>query len=156
MMQCFAITGLMTVLWAFWGYSLAFEDGGALNGFVGGLGKLFLSGVTVDSMSGTIPETVFMTFQMTFAVITPALIVGAFAERMKFSAMLLFMAIWLTVVYAPVCHWVWGGGWLGSWGVLDFAGGTVVHINAGLPAWSRRWCSANEGVIRPRRCRHTI
>lgn len=132
MMQCFAITGLMTVLWAFWGYSLAFEDGGALNSFVGGLGKLFLSGVTVDSMSGTIPETVFMTFQMTFAVITPALIVGAFAERMKFSSMLLFMAIWLTVVYAPICHWVWGGGWLGSWGVLDFAGGTVVHINAGV------------------------
>jgi len=132
MMQCFAITGLMTVLWAFWGYSLAFEDGGALNSFVGGFGKLFLSGVTVDSMSGTIPETVFMTFQMTFAVITPALIVGAFAERMKFSSMLLFMAIWLTVVYAPVCHWVWGGGWLDAWGVLDFAGGTVVHINAGV------------------------
>ncbi len=132
MMQCFAITGLMTVLWSFWGYSLAFEDGGALNGFVGGFGKLFLSGVTVESMSGTIPETVFMTFQMTFAVITPALIVGAFAERMKFSSMLLFMAIWLTFVYAPVCHWVWGGGWLGSWGVLDFAGGTVVHINAGV------------------------
>jgi Amt family ammonium transporter len=93
---------------------------------------MFLAGVTVDSLSGTIPETVFMTFQMTFAVITPALIVGAFAERMKFSTMLVFMSIWLTVVYAPVAHWVWGGGWLGDWGVLDFAGGTVVHINAGV------------------------
>jgi Amt family ammonium transporter len=132
LMQCFAITGLMTLLWAFYGYSLAFEDGGALNGFVGGLGKAFLSGVTVDAMSGSIPETVFMTFQMTFAVITPALIVGAFAERMKFSTMLVFMALWLTLVYAPVCHWVWGGGWLGQFGILDFAGGTVVHINAGV------------------------
>jgi Amt family ammonium transporter len=132
LMQCFAITGLMTLLWAFYGYSLAFEDGGALNGFVGGLGKAFLSGVTVDAMSGSIPETVFMTFQMTFAVITPALIVGAFAERMKFSTMLVFMALWLTLVYAPVCHWVWGGGWLGQFGILDFAGGTVVHINAGI------------------------
>ena len=128
-MQCFAITGLMSILWAIYGYSLAFDEG---NAFVGGLGKAFLSGVTVDAMSGTIPETVFMTFQMTFAVITPALIVGAFAERMKFSAMLVFMALWLTLVYAPVCHWVWGGGWLGGFGILDFAGGTVVHINAGV------------------------
>ncbi|MDH5458833.1 MAG: ammonium transporter, partial [Nitrospinota bacterium] len=97
------------------------------------LSKAFLNGVEVDSLSGTIPETVFMTFQMTFAIITPALIVGAFAERMKFSAMLIFMGIWFTVVYAPVCHWVWGeGGWLGSKGILDFAGGTVVHINAGI------------------------
>jgi Amt family ammonium transporter len=132
LMQCFAITALMTILWTFWGYSLAFEDGGGANAFIGGLGKMFLAGVTVESMSGTIPETVFMTFQMTFAVITPALIVGAFAERMKFSTMLVFMGIWLTVVYAPVCHWVWGGGWLGDWGILDFAGGTVVHINAGM------------------------
>ncbi len=132
LMQCFAITGLMSILWAFFGYSLAFENGGGLNAFVGGLSKAFLSGVTVDAMSGTIPETVFMTFQMTFAIITPALIVGAFAERMKFSAMLVFMGIWLLVVYAPICHWVWGGGWLGNWGVLDFAGGTVVHINAGV------------------------
>ena len=132
LMQCFAITALMSILWTFWGYSLAFEDGGSANAFIGVLNKMFLAGVTVDSMSGTIPETVFMTFQMTFAVITPALIVGAFAERMKFSAMLIFMGIWLTVVYAPVCHWVWGGGWLGDWGILDFAGGTVVHINAGI------------------------
>ena len=129
LMQCFAITGLMSILWAFWGYTLAFGEG---NSIVGGLEKLFLSGVTVDAVSGTIPETVFMTFQMTFAVITPALIVGAFAERMKFSAMLWFMGIWLTIVYAPITHWVWGGGWLADYGILDFAGGTVVHINAGI------------------------
>lgn len=132
MMQCFAITSLMSVLWTVLLYSLAFTDGGDLNPFVGGLDKMFLAGVTVDAMSGTIPETVFMTFQMTFVIITPALIVGAFAERMKFSAMLLFMTFWATIVYAPVCHWVWGGGWLGGDGVLDFAGGTVVHINAGI------------------------
>ena len=129
MMQCFAITGLMSILWAFWGYSIAFDEGGP---FMGGLGKAFLAGVTVDSLRGTIPETVFMTFQMTFAVITPALIVGAFAERMKFSAVLWFMAVWMTVVYAPVAHWVWGGGWLGDRGILDSSGGTVVHINAGV------------------------
>lgn len=134
LMQCFAIAGLMTVLWVFWGYSLAFEDGGNMNAFVGGFGKLFLDGVGVDSIlpGQTIPETVFMTFQMTFAIITPALIVGAFAERMKFSALLWFMGLWITFVYAPVCHWVWGGGWLDDWGVLDFAGGTVVHVNAGI------------------------
>jgi Amt family ammonium transporter len=132
MMQCFAITALVTVLWAIAGYSIAFSDGGAANSYWGGLGKAFLAGVTVDAMSGSIPETVFMTFQMTFAIITPALIVGAFAERMKFSAMLVFMTLWLLVVYAPICHWVWGGGWLGDKGVLDFAGGTVVHINAGI------------------------
>ena len=130
LMQCFAITSLMTVLWALYGYSIAFGGEGA---YWGGLDKMFLAGVTVDSMSGTIPEALFMTFQMTFAIITPALIVGAFAERMKFSATLLFMAIWLTLVYAPICHWVWGdGGWLGNRGILDFAGGTVVHINAGI------------------------
>ena len=132
MMQCFAITALVTVLWAILGYSIAFTDGGSLNDYAGGLSKAFLAGVTADSLSGTIPETVFMTFQMTFAIITPALIVGAFAERMKFSAMLVFMTLWLLVVYAPICHWVWGGGWLGDKGVLDFAGGTVVHINAGI------------------------
>jgi len=130
LMQCFAITSLMTVLWVIYGYSMAFGGAGS---FWGGLSKVFLKGVTVDSLSGTIPETVFMTFQMTFAIITPALIVGAFAERMKFSAILLFMALWFTIVYAPVCHWVWGeGGWLGGRGILDFAGGTVVHINAGI------------------------
>jgi Amt family ammonium transporter len=129
LMQCFAITGLATIIWIIVGYSLAFTGDGA---YWGSLEKAFLKGVTVDALSGTIPETVFMTFQMTFAIITPALIVGAFAERMKFSAMLWFMGIWLILVYAPICHWVWGGGWLGEMGVLDFAGGTVVHINAGI------------------------
>lgn len=132
LMQCFAITSLMTVLWVLYAYSIAFGGDGA---FWGGLDKAFLSGVSTDSIleGQTIPETVFMTFQLTFAIITPALIVGAFAERMKFSAMLLFMAVWLTIVYAPICHWVWGsGGWLGNKGILDFAGGTVVHINAGI------------------------
>lgn len=130
MVQCFAITALMTVLWTLYGYSIAFGGEGP---FWGGLDKVFLKGVRVDTLSGTIPETVFMVFQMTFAIITPALIVGAFAERMKFSALLWFMALWFTFVYGPVCHWVWGdGGWLGSKGILDFAGGTVVHINAGI------------------------
>ena len=130
LMQCFAITGLISILWAVYGYSVAFGGEGA---FWGGLDKLFLTGVNVESLSGTIPETVFMTFQMTFAIITPALIVGAFAERMKFSAMLWFTGLWFTLVYAPICHWVWGdGGWLGELGVIDFAGGTVVHINAGI------------------------
>ena len=130
LMQCFAITSLMTLLWALYAYSIAFGGDGP---FWGGMSKMFLKGVGVDSLSGTIPETVFMTFQMTFAIITPALMVGAFAERMKFSAMMIFMTIWVTVVYAPICHWVWGsGGWLGNKGILDFAGGTVVHINAGM------------------------
>ena len=133
MMQCFVITCLVTLLWTAYGYGLAFGDGGSLNAFVG-LGKFFLSGVGVDTVSGTIPESVFQMFQLTFAIITPALIVGAFAERMKFSTMLAFMALWVTVVYAPIAHWVWGGGWLGELGVLDFAGGTVVHINAGVAA----------------------
>ena len=130
MMQCFAITCLITILWALYAYSLAF--GSDISGVVGGLEKAFMAGVTVDAVSGSIPESVFSMFQLTFAVITPALIIGAFAERMKFSALLIFMALWVTVVYAPVCHWVWGGGWLGNLGVLDFAGGTVVHINAGI------------------------
>jgi Amt family ammonium transporter len=134
LMQCFAITGLMSIIWAVYGYSLASTDGGALNQWIGGLDKLFLAGVTVDALSGTIPETVFMTFQMTFAIITPALIVGAFAERMKFSAMIWFMALWVTLVYVPIWHWVWGGGWVADMGALDFAGGTVVHINAGIAA----------------------
>ena len=133
MMQCFVITCLVTLIWTVYGYGLAFGDGGGLNAFVG-VGYFFLSGVGVDTVSGTIPESVFQMFQLTFAIITPALIVGAFAERMKFSAMLLFMALWVTIVYAPVAHWVWGGGWLGEMGVLDFAGGTVVHINAGIAA----------------------
>ncbi len=130
MMQCFAIAGLVSVLWVLYGYSFAFGGSGA---FWGGLDKLFLSGVTRDSVTGTVPEVVFIVYQMAFAIITPAIIVGAFAERMKFSAMLWFTGIWLTVVYAPVAHWVWvDGGWLHEMGVLDFAGGTVVHINAGV------------------------
>jgi len=130
MMQCFTITCLVTVLWALYAYSLAFGDDVSM--VVGSLGKAFMAGVGVDSVRGSIPETVFSMFQLTFAIITPALIVGAFAERMKFSALMWFMALWLTVVYAPIAHWVWGGGWLGGMGVKDFAGGTVVHINAGV------------------------
>ena len=130
MMQCFAITCLVTLLWTVYLYSMAFGDD--VGGVVGNLGKAFLAGVSVDTLSGSIPETVFSMFQLTFAIITPALIVGAFAERMKFSALLLFMGLWVTLVYAPVAHWVWGGGWLSEKGVLDFAGGTVVHINAGI------------------------
>ena len=131
MMQCFTICCLMTVLWVLYVYSLAFSDGSA---YVGDFGKAFMAGIEVGTLYGTIPETVFFMFQLTFAVITPALIVGAFAERMKFSAMLWFMAIWVSVVYAPIAHWVWGGGWLSQLGVLDFAGGIVVHINAGIAA----------------------
>jgi len=131
MMQCFAITCMVTVLWAIYAYGFAFGDGGGLQQWVGG-GKIFMSGVGYDTLSGSIPETVFSMFQLTFAVITPALIVGAFADRMKFSSMLVFIGLWVSVVYAPIAHWVWGGGWLGSLGAKDFAGGTVVHINAGV------------------------
>ena len=134
LMQCFVITCLVSVMWLMGVYSLAFSDGGSLQGFIGGYSKFFLQHFTTDSMVGDIPETVFFMFQMTFAIITPALIVGGFAERMKFSAMVLFSALWLLVVYAPVCHWVWGGGWLSKMGFLDFAGGAVVHITAGISA----------------------
>jgi len=132
LVQCFSICCVMTLLWVLYGYSLAYAEGG--NAFFGGLGKLFLKGIHVDTVDGTIPESVFVTFQMTFAIITPALIVGAFAERMKFSAMLIFMILWFTFSYVPVWHMVWGGGLIASWAVpaLDFAGGTVVHINAGI------------------------
>ena len=133
-MQSFAVTCLMTVLWVIIGYSLAFGDGGAMNAYIGGMDKLLLRGMGVDTLSGTIPESVFMTFQMTFAIITPALICGGFADRMKFSSMLVFLGLWMVLVYAPITHWVWGGGFLGEAGVLDFAGGTVVHINAGIAA----------------------
>ncbi len=129
--QSFAITGLVSVLWMVIGYSLAFSNGGAMNMFIGGLSAAFLHGVGKDAMSGTIPESIFITFQMTFAIITPALITGAFADRMKFSAMMWFMAAWLLLVYAPIAHWVWGGGMLAGKGALDFAGGLVVHLNAG-------------------------
>ncbi|MEE3259895.1 MAG: ammonium transporter [Candidatus Latescibacterota bacterium] len=144
LMQCFVLACVITIVWICWGYSLAFDTtrmvGGTtnLNSFVGGLGKLFLKGVGVDSVSvgQSIPETVFITFQLTFAIITPALIAGAFAERMKFSAMLLFSILWSTIVYAPICHMAWSGpgGFFWDLGVLDFAGGTVVHINAGIAA----------------------
>ena len=134
LMQCFSITCLATVLWLLIGYSMSFSDGGALNQWTGGMSNAFLAEVTRESLSGTIPESVFVMFQLTFAIITPALIVGAFAERMRFSAMLWFTAIWSILVYFPVCHWVWGGGWLGDKGVLDFAGGLVVHITAGVGA----------------------
>ncbi|WP_439886728.1 ammonium transporter [Pseudomonas sp. MBLB4123] len=140
LMQCFAICALISVLWVVYGYSLAFDTSGMVQGevnfnsFVGGLSKAFLAGLTLDSLVASVPESVFITFQMTFAIITPALMVGAFAERMKFSAMLLFMAVWFTLVYVPIAHMVWGGdgALMWDWGVLDFAGGTVVHINAGI------------------------
>ncbi len=131
LMQCFAIAGIVSILWLVAGYSIAFAEG---NAYFGDLSKFMLAGVTEDSLSGDIPESLFALFQMTFAIITPALIIGGFAERMKFSAVLLFSAIWLIVVYAPITHWVWGGGWLGEMGLLDFAGGTVVHITAGVAA----------------------
>lgn len=134
MMQCFTITCLSSILWLVCAYSIAFGDGGSANAWYGGFGKAFLSGVGVDSMSGDIPETVFFMFQMTFAIITPTLIVGAYPERMKFSAVLIFSGLWLVLVYAPVTHWVWGGGWLSDMGVLDFAGGIVVHATAGVSA----------------------
>jgi Amt family ammonium transporter len=135
-MQSFAITCLVTVLWFMFGYSLAFSDGGGTQAYIGGFSKFFHHGITTSTLwlpgVANIPEFVFSMFQMTFAIITPALIAGAFAERMKFSALLIFMGLWLVFVYCPIAHWVWGGGFLGSAGVLDFAGGTVVHINAGV------------------------
>ncbi len=132
LMQVFAVCCVASVVWVVVGYSIAFGGEGP---FLGGFSQLFLAGIAPDSMSGSIPESVFAMFQMTFAIITPALIVGAFVDRMKFSAMLLFTVIWLIVVYAPICHWVWGsGGWIGGLGALDFAGGTVVHINSGVAA----------------------
>ena len=134
LMQCFVIACVVSILWVVYGYSLSFGDGGSMNAWIGGLDNAFLANVTRESLSGTLPESAFVMFQMTFAIITPALIIGGFAERMKFSAMLLFSIIWVSVVYFPVCHWVWGGGWLAEQGLLDFAGGTVVHITAGVAA----------------------
>ncbi len=133
--QSFAITALVTVLWAVIGYSLAFTNGGTMNAYIGGLDRFMLAGMGMNvahALAPSIPESVYMTFQMTFAIITPALICGAFADRMKFSALIAFMTLWLLLVYAPIAHWVWGGGFLGTAGVLDFAGGTVVHLNAGI------------------------
>ena len=135
LMQCFALTCLMSLVWFVMGYTIAFGSDGAEQGkFIGDFGNIMFSGMTIDSVNGTIPAPLFAMFQMTFAIITPALIVGSFAERMRFSAMLLFSTIWMLVVYAPICHWVWGGGWLGEMGLQDFAGGTVVHITAAVAA----------------------
>ena len=131
LMQCIAIACLASLIWLGVGYSMAFSDGSP---WVGGLQKAFLSGVERDSLSGDIPETVFFMFQMTFAIITPALMVGAYVERIKFSAVLLFSGLWLIAVYAPVTHWIWGGGWLAEKGILDYAGGLVVHLTAGISA----------------------
>jgi Amt family ammonium transporter len=134
LMQCFAITCVVTLAWVIAGYSLAFGDGGTLNSWYGGWDKSFLSGIAVATLKGNIPETVFAMFQMTFAIITPALVIGAYAERVRFGGMLLFSLLWLLLVYCPVAHWVWGGGWLQKMGLMDFAGGTVVHLNAGMAA----------------------
>ena len=131
LMQCFTITGVASILWFIVGYSLAFSEGGP---WIGGFSNVLFASVTADSLSGNIPETTFAMFQMTFAIITPALVIGAFAERTKFSAVVLFTILWSLVVYAPVTHWVWGGGWLGEKGLLDFAGGVVVHVTAGVAA----------------------
>jgi ammonium transporter, Amt family len=132
LMQVFVTVSLMSILWALFGYSLAFTDGGSLNGYIGGLSKAFLAGITATSLADTIPEYLDVAFQLTFAAITPALIVGAFAERMRFSAVLWFMSFWLLLCYVPMAHMVWGDGWIGAMGAIDFAGGTVVHINAGV------------------------
>ncbi len=129
LMQVLVTFSLVSILWALFGYSLAFSEG---NSFIGGFGKSMLTGITPDSLQGTIPELLFSVFQLTFAAITPALVVGAFAERMKFSAVLWFLSLWLFVCYVPIAHMVWGGGWIGAMGAIDFAGGTVVHINAGV------------------------
>jgi Amt family ammonium transporter len=135
LMQCFALTCLMSLVWFVLGYTIAFGSDGVEQGmFIGDFGNFMFASMTIDSMNGGIPSTLFAIFQMTFAIITPALIVGGFAERMRFSAMLIFSTIWLIVVYSPICHWVWGGGWLGNMGLQDFAGGTVVHITAAVAA----------------------
>ena len=134
LMQCFAITCVVTLAWVIAGYSIAFGDGGGANAWWGGLSKSFLSGIDVKTVKGSIPETVFAMFQLTFAIITPALVIGGYAERVRFSGMLLFSTLWLFLVYAPIAHWVWGDGWLAKMGLMDFAGGTVVHLNAGMAA----------------------
>ena len=134
LMQCFAITCMVSILWLVGVYSFIFANGGELQQFIGGASKAFLPDISTAALIGNIPETVYFMFEMTFAIITPALIVGAFAERMKFSAMLCFSGLWLIIVYMPICHWIWGGGWLADLGVMDFAGGIVIHVNAGVAA----------------------
>ena len=141
LMQCFTITCVVSIVWLVAGYSLAFDDLG--NGVIGGLGKFLFAGVLEESMSGDVPESAFALFQVTFAIITVALIVGGFAERIKFAAVVVFAVLWILLVYAPIAHWVWGGGWLGSLGVLDFAGGNVVHITAGVSALVGAWVLGN-------------
>ncbi len=131
LMQCFSITCIVTLAWVVVGYSLAFGEG---NAWYGGFGKAFLAGIDVKTVKGSIPETVFAMYQLTFAIITPALVIGAYAERVRFAGMLLFSLLWLLLVYCPVAHWVWGDGWLQKMGLMDFAGGTVVHLNAGIAA----------------------
>ena len=133
-MQCFAITCMISILWIAFGYSLALTKGAPVNDWIGSMRRFFLEGVNLKSVNGTIPESVWVMFQMTFAIITPALIVGGFAERMKFSAMMWFSVLFFMLIYIPSCYWVWGGGWLSQKGFIDFAGGTVVHINAGVAA----------------------
>ena len=134
LMQCFSITCVVTLAWVVVGYSIAFGDGGALGSWYGGFGRSFLSGIQAKTLRADIPETVFAMFQLTFAIITPALVIGAYAERVRFFGMLLFSLLWLLLVYCPIAHWVWGGGWLQKMGIMDFAGGTVVHCNAGIAA----------------------
>ena len=134
LMQCFSITCVVSIAWIIVAYSIAFGDGGSANAWFGGFGKSFLAGIDARTVKGTIPETVFAMFQMTFAIITPALVIGAYAERVRFSGMLVFSLLWLLVIYCPVAHWVWGDGWLQKMGLMDFAGGTVVHLNAGMAA----------------------
>ncbi|MEI6543982.1 MAG: ammonium transporter [Methylococcales bacterium] len=134
LMQCFAITCVVSILWLAGVYSFIFANGGELQKFIGGASKVFLPDINTTVLTGDIPETVYFMFQMTFAIITPALIVGAFAERMKFSSMLWFSSLWLILVYMPICHWIWGGGWLADLGTMDFAGGIVIHVNAGVAA----------------------
>ncbi|HEU4591645.1 MAG TPA: ammonium transporter [Steroidobacteraceae bacterium] len=145
LMQCFAITGVVSLLWLAVGYSLVFTDGGDAQALIGGLERAFMLGVSREALSGSIPETVFFMFQMTFAIITPALVIGGFAERMRFSAVLCFTVLWLLLVYVPLAHWVWGGGWLAKRGIMDFAGGIVVHVSAGVSALV---CAL---VLKPRR-----
>ena len=154
LMQCFVICCLATMIWVTVGYSLAFSGG---NGFIGDLSRAMLSGIGEDTLSGTIPESLFAMFQMTFAIITPALVVGGFAERIKFSAMLWFSALWLLAVYIPVTHWVWASeGWLFKLGLLDFAGGTVVHVTAGVAALvAAIVLGPRVAAFRPRRCCRT-
>jgi ammonium transporter, Amt family len=134
LMQCFAITCVVSLLWLLGGYGLAFGDGGEAQAVIGSVNKVWFSGVTRATLTGSSPEAAYVMFQLTFAIITPALIIGGFAERMRFSAVLWFTAAWLVLVYLPICHWVWGNGWLAKRGVLDFAGGIVVHVNAGVAA----------------------